>query len=364
MFILTSPTTATKPLLMDSLPKLRHSNLSLNHHRSSFPSPLSPTSLPPPPSSFRFPSIRASSSQNDPAFHKPSSNISPQSLPPLLQTLSPLFSPVVETTCIVIAATVFFFMRFHYNPVIAAPLSPPPAASESFTEHASKEVEEAERAIEEQLSRNPDDTDALRSLLELKVRGRNIEGAIEVIDRLIALEPEEFEWPLLKANMLLYNSDLESARNLFEEILQKDPFRVEAYHGLVMVTSDSKEPLTEMLKRAEAAVEACKKQKKDSDVRDFKLLIAQIRVMEGNYPAALNAYQDLVKDEPRDFRPYLCLGILYTLLENKAEAEKQFDKFRRLVPKDHPYRDYFEDNMNATKFFSQKFQREGASAMR
>ncbi|KAK7301528.1 hypothetical protein RJT34_12394 [Clitoria ternatea] len=96
--------------------------------------------------------------------------------------------------------------------------------SESFTEDVSKEVEEAEKAIEEQLRRNPDDTDALRSLLEVKVKGHNIEGAIK-----------------------------------------KDLFHVEVYHGLVMVTSDSNEPLTKM-KRVEVAVETCKKQKKDSDI--------------------------------------------------------------------------------------------------
>ena len=117
-----------------------------------------------------------------------------------------------------------------------------------------------------------------------------------------------------------------------------------------------------MLKRVEEAIEVCKKQKKDSDVRDFRLLIAQIKVMEGDYTEALKAYQELVKEEPRDFRPYLCQGIIYTLLRKKDEADKQFNKFRRLVPKDHPYKDYFEDNMFATKFFSQKLEREGAGA--
>ncbi|XP_027351790.1 protein SLOW GREEN 1, chloroplastic-like [Abrus precatorius] len=351
---------------MDTLPKLRHSNLSLNHHRSSFPLPLSSSlsfrSLPPPhsPSStFRFPSIKASSSPspstNDPAFPKP---INVPSLPPLLQALSPIFSPVVETTCIVIAATAFFFMRFHHNPVIAAPLSPPTV--ESSPEFASSE--EAERVLEERLSSNPGDKEALQALMECKIRARNVDGAIEVLDRLIELEPEEWEWPLLKANMYIYNGDNERARILFEDILKRDPLRVEAFHGLVMASSESNESLKGVLKRVEQAVENCKKQKKDSDVRDFKLLIAQIKVMEGNFSEALKAYQELVKEEPRDFRPYLCQGIIYTLLKKNDEAEKQFNKFRRLVPKDHPYKEYLEDNMFASKFFSQKLEREGAGA--
>ncbi|XP_061366651.1 protein SLOW GREEN 1, chloroplastic-like [Gastrolobium bilobum] len=356
---------------MDSLPKLRHSHLSLNHHRSSFPTPLSSSvsfrSLPPPQfpsSSFRLPSIRfrassspsPSPSTNDPAFNKPRNTFS---LPNLLQTLNPLLSPVVETTCIVVAATAFFFMRFHHKPVIAAPLAPPTV--ESSTENASNE-EENERVIEERLSSNPGDTEALRALMEIKIKARKIDEAIGVIDRLIELEPEELEWPLLKANMHVFNDNHGQARILFEDILKKDPLRVEAFHGLVMATTESNEPLKGLLKRVEEAVELCKKQNRNSDERDLKLLIAQIKVMEGDFSEALKAYQELVREEPRDFRPYLCQGIIYTLLKKKDEAEKQFDKFRRLVPKNHPYKEYFEDNMFATKFFSQKLEREGESA--
>ncbi|KAG4916270.1 hypothetical protein JHK87_053827 [Glycine soja] len=349
MLTLTSPSVA---LSMDSLPKLRHP--------SPFPTPLSSSisfrSLPPPhfpsssSSSFRLHSIRPSS-QNHPSFRTPS-------LPPLLQTLTSFLSPVVETTCIVIAAAALFFMRFHHTPpAIAAPLTPPAAESDTaFPE------EEAESLLEERLSTNPRDTDALHALMEVKIRARKMDEAFGVLDRLIELEPEELEWPLLKANMHIYNDDHASARELFEEILKKDPLRVEAFHGLVMATSQSNEPLKGLLKRVEEAIEVCKKQKRDSDVRDFRLLIAQVKVMEGDFSEALKAYQELVKEEPRDFRPYLCQGIIYTLLRKKDEADKQFDKFRRLVPKDHPYKDYFEDNMFATKFFSQKLEREGAGA--
>ncbi|KAK4396272.1 protein SLOW GREEN 1, chloroplastic [Sesamum angolense] len=88
------------------------------------------------------------------------------------------------------------------------------------------------------------------------------------------LEPEEVEWPMMRAHLYAYNGELELAKNGFNELLMKDPFRVEAYHGL---------------------------------------------------------------EEPRDFRPYLCQGIIYTLLRKNGEAEKNFEKYRRLVPKGHPY---------------------------
>lgn len=48
--------------------------------------------------------------------------------------------------------------------------------------------------------------------------------------------------------------------------------------------------------RIEDAMKMCKKEDKKHDLRDFKLLLAQIRVIEGKYEKALKLYQALVKE--------------------------------------------------------------------
>ena len=226
--------------------------------------------------------------------------------------------------------------------------------------------EEKERTVEEYVESHPDDVEGLKSLMEVKIKNRKLQEAVDVIERLIQLEPDDKEWPLLKAHLYSYSGASELAKLGFEEILSANPLTVEAYHGLVMAVSqsDSGDELNQVLKRIEAAMERCKKEKKKEDLRDFKLLVAQIRVIEGKYNDALKVYQELVKEEPRDFRPYLCQGIIYTLLRKKDEAEKQFQKYRRLVPKGHPYARYFDDNMIATRVFSQmtENQRSGSKS--
>lgn len=344
---------------MDSLATLHSAHkplhLSLatrNLHSSSKPSfslhPLSFKALGPPPSSPpKFPSLRASSSRAPSPSDPPRKPDSPHAL---------------QTACVALsAAAALFLARFHLKPAVAAPIAAPEvdtAGEESGRAGASPEEEE--RTIEEHLSQYGDDVEALRSLMEAKIKSRKLQEAIGILDRLIELEPEEREWPLLKANLYSYSGEFESAKRAFEEILEKEPLRVEAYHGLVMAASESGDELKELFERIKVAMERCKKEKKKSDVRDFKLLIAQVRVIEGKYNEALSVYQELVKEEPRDFRPYLCQGILYTLLRKKDEAEKQFKQYRRLVPKNHPYAEYFDDNMFATKFFAQKVERERA----
>ncbi|KFK36629.1 hypothetical protein AALP_AA4G149000 [Arabis alpina] len=324
-------------------------HLSLTHFSSPFPktpSSFSSRSLPQSSSSFKSISIKASSS----------SKLQDLKLP-VLQSLP---SRLLKSTCITFtAAAALFFVNLQIKPppAIAAPVTVTPTV-----ESLDASFEEEERSLEEFLVSNPKDVDSLRSLMEVKIKSRKLIEAVEVIDRLIELEPEEKEWPILKANIFSHSGDLESAKNGFEEILAKDPLRVEAYHGLVMVVSESGEELNVVEKRIHEAMEKCKKEKNRKDLRDFKLLVAQIRVIEGKHNEALKLYQELVKEEPRDFRPYLCQGIIYTVLKKQDEADKQFEKFRRLVPKNHPYREYFMDNMVATKLFAEKAQREMAGS--
>lgn len=210
-----------------------------------------------------------------------------------------------------------------------------------------------ETALEKHLASHPNDSEALQSLMKIKLQTKNLEQALEILNRLIEIDPEEQEWRILKAQVQTYGGDFDSATKGFEEILAKDPFRVEAYHGLVMAYSDSESKLSELESRIGEAIDRCKKEDKKKDFRDFMLLIAQIRVIEGNPIEALRVYQELVKDEPRDFRPYLCQGLLYTLMKKKDQAEKQFEQFRRLVPENHPYKEYFDSNvLNTNKLFA------------
>lgn len=177
-----------------------------------------------------------------------------------------------------------------------------------------------------------------------KIRAREIGEAIGVLDRLIDLEPEELEYPLLKAHLHMRNSEPELALREFENLLKKDPFHVEAFRGLLMVTSETNKPTGELLKRIEEAVRVCEERGSVSDARDFKLLVAQIKVIDGDFSDALKVYEEIVEAQPEDFRPYLCRGIVYALLRRKDEADEQFEKYRSLVPEDHPYKQYFEDH--------------------
>ncbi|KAL8214440.1 hypothetical protein R6Q57_003889 [Mikania cordata] len=301
------------------------------------------------PKSPSFPSLTTIRSSIRNPNHKAPKHQTPKPINPTRKSL-------LKTTVITgVTVAAVFLSQFSVKPSIAAPISssPPPATVETLEE---------EQTLEQHLCTHPDDIKALKTLMEIKIKTGKVQEAIRILNQLINLEPEDSEWQLLKHHLHSYAGDHDSAKLGFEEIITKDPFRVEAYHGLVMAASAKESPneLKEVENRILEGIESCKKAKKKDDMRDFKLLLAQIRVIQSDYDDAIKIYQELSKEEPRDFRPYLCQGIIHTLLGKNDDAENMFGKYRRLVPKGHPYTKYFDENMIATKVFAQKLENDRA----
>ncbi|VFQ85850.1 unnamed protein product [Cuscuta campestris] len=252
-----------------------------------------------------------------------------------------------------LTATALFLGRFglRVNPAVASPV----ATVNSGRQQAVSESETG-KVFEEILESNPNDVQALKSLLEIRVRNKQIVQAIIILDRLMELEPNEVEWPVLKNHLYVLTGELETARNGFNQILSKDPLRVEAYHGLITAVSDEDqaETLKGIENRVLEAMSLCIDDESKNKLIDFKLLLAEIRAMQGDYEEALKFYRELAKDEPKDFRPHLCQAVIYTLLGKANEAQNHYQKVRELVPKDHPYASFLDDGFAAAKLFAAK----------
>ncbi|XP_019251042.1 PREDICTED: protein SLOW GREEN 1, chloroplastic-like [Nicotiana attenuata] len=255
-------------------------------------------------------------------------------------------------------------MGFYINPkpAISTPLSPPPTVdtttiNEDNTKNSLEEdlvsnpndvdttANEAvsenntKNALEEELLSNSNDVDILRNLLENHIKNRELVDALSILNKLIELESNEIEWCFLKSHLYVHNGELELAKLGFREVISKDPYHVEAYRGLVVVAGsevDSLEEMKEIEKEVEEGIKMCEEENRKDEMRDFKLLLAQIWVIEGKYEDALKFYHELVDEEPSDFRPYLCQGMIYTMLKKNDEAEKYFEKYRGLVPRENP----------------------------
>ncbi|CAI7817853.1 unnamed protein product [Closterium sp. NIES-54] len=76
--------------------------------------------------------------------------------------------------------------------------------------------------------------------------------------------------------------------------------------------------------------------------RAFSLLLSIHPLTQGNVEAAIAQYDAISASDPSDFRPYLCKGLVFSLMGDSKQADAHFKEFRRRCPKN--YASYL-DNM-------------------
>ncbi|KAI3940218.1 hypothetical protein MKW92_041788 [Papaver armeniacum] len=279
----------------------------------------------------------------------------------LSKTQVDFIKPFTEKMAILIFGSLLFMGKFYCKPALAG-------ISKTNT---SSEVEEMSETTDNEemylkiLEKNPRNVEALKVILYGKMRIGKTKEAVKYVERLIETEPDEVEWKLLQALSYEMLGDLSKAKRLFEDILVDRPLYLEHFmydslisllivnvyvcgSGLAMVMHKNHEDgaLFEMLSKA---LEVARNENRVTEERNIRILIAQMNVVKGNLEEGLRKFQDLVDDNPRDFRPYLCQGIIYSLLDKAKEAEEQFKIYQSLIPDEFPQRGFLDDVVLAAK---------------
>ncbi|KAI5324252.1 PREDICTED: SLOW GREEN 1 [Prunus dulcis] len=258
-----------------------------------------------------------------------------------------------------VIGSVFFVGCFNVRAAVALPAQTS-SSSANFEEkrETQKGKSEDEEMYEKILEEDPTNVGALKVVLYGAMRRGNTKQAVNYVEKLIDVEPDEVEWRLLMALCYEIMGQLSTAKRLFQEILEERPLLLRALHGLALVMHKNHEgpAVFVMLNKA---LEIAQREKRVIEERNIRILIAQMHVVKGELEEGLNKFQDLVKADPRDFRPYLCQGIIYSLLDQKKEAAEQFETYRALAPEEFPQRGFLDDVVLAAKTKSGKqFQNE------
>ncbi|CAK9172663.1 unnamed protein product [Ilex paraguariensis] len=80
------------------------------------------------------------------------------------------------------------------------------------------------------LEENPRNVEALKVVVNEKMRRGKTKEAVEYVERLIDVEPKEVEWRLLQALCYEMMGQLSKAKRLFKEILKQRPLLLRALH--------------------------------------------------------------------------------------------------------------------------------------
>lgn len=248
-----------------------------------------------------------------------------------------------------LVGSVLFVGCFNMRAAIAAPsqTSGSGANLEEIRDTQKEEIEE-EELYEKILEKEPKNVEALKVVLYGKMRRGETKEAVKIVERLADLEPEEVEWRLLMALSYEMMGKLSVAKRLFKEILKERPLLLRALHGLALAMHKNHEG-PEIFKMLNESLEIARREKRVTEERNIKILIAQMHVVRGELEEALKEFQTLVVEDHRDFRPYLCLGIIYSLMDKKEEAAEHFETYRALVPEEFPQRGFLDDVVLAAK---------------
>ncbi|XP_050375418.1 protein SLOW GREEN 1, chloroplastic [Argentina anserina] len=246
---------------------------------------------------------------------------------------------------------------FHSSSKLLARADHPPATvseqqQEEAAPAASQVKDESNQAspLSDFLGSNSDAVAALKSLLQQKLENGEDDEALKILNRLTAAQPAVTEWKFLTARVLSEMGELDSARQVFEEILESNPLSFEALFENALLMDRSGEGHA-VLRRLEEALKVAEEENKVKEARDVKLIMAQIQFLQKNVDDALSSYNELVKEDPKDFRPYFCRGMIYSLLERNDEAKEQFEKYRQLSPKKFEVDGYLRKPLSRIKLF-------------
>lgn len=127
------------------------------------------------------------------------------------------------------------------RPVVALSISK--ESSQSQSESVDEEIEaqngesEAEEMYVKLVEQDPRNVEALKMVVNLKMKNRNTKEAVGYVERLIKVQPDELEWRLLQALCYEMMGQLGMAKKLFKDILKQRPLLLRALHVWLFTSS-------------------------------------------------------------------------------------------------------------------------------
>ncbi len=188
------------------------------------------------------------------------------------------------------------------------------------------------------LEREPDNQNALRGLLEAKLRLGDLQGAIAPLGRLAQLNPQQPDYGILLAQSKQQLKDYEGAAAAYREIIAVNPGEILALKGLVdllLLQSRSQDAIDLVQNTLTQTIE--QQNENGEGTRGFnlislQLLLGEIYTEQNRYDQAIAVYEQAMKTDPNDFRPIFAQGMVKREQGQEEAAQTLFQKGILLAP--------------------------------
>ncbi|PSF35198.1 cellulose synthase subunit BcsC [Aphanothece hegewaldii CCALA 016] len=180
------------------------------------------------------------------------------------------------------------------------------------------------------LQREPDNQNALRGLLNARLKQGNLREAIAPLEKLAQLNSTQTDYSILLAQVQQQIQDFEGANTTYQTLLASHPEDMRALKGLVDLLL-----LQNKASQAISLVEqtlAKNKETKQIDVNSLDLLLGEIYVDQQQWDQAIAIYDQAIQTDPKDFRPVLAKALVFREQGQQTLATPLFEEAVMLAP--------------------------------
>jgi tetratricopeptide (TPR) repeat protein len=232
----------------------------------------------------------------------------------------------------------FALVCFSMAPLVSSMIQSNTSRMSRESLSASEKLESEALGYELVLEREPDNQNALRGLLEVRLTQGDIQGAINPLEELAQLNPQQSAYMLLLAQAKQQAQDYDGAVGTYRSLLASHPEDMRALKGWVDVLvlqnrhSEAVGLVQTKLKKALAAQVDADNSSPTLDITSLQLLLGEIYLAQKQYAQAVAVYEQAMKADSEDFRPVLAKALVLREQGNEAGAQLLFTEAISLAP--------------------------------
>lgn len=197
------------------------------------------------------------------------------------------------------------------------------------------ELESRANGYELVLQREPENTSALRGLVEVRLEQGDLESALDPLAKLAQLNPQQPDYAVLLAEGRQQVGDIDGAIAAYDSILATDPGNIRALDNLVELqlqqnqTDNAIARLQDILKIAAQENQANPNR---IDTISIQLLLGKVYARQDRLTEAIAVYDQAIEAETQDFRPFFAKALVLEQQGNLNAARPLLTKAASLAP--------------------------------
>ncbi len=188
------------------------------------------------------------------------------------------------------------------------------------------------------LEREPENDTALRGLLEIRLKQKDLQGAIAPLEKLAQIHSEQNEYTILLAQAKQQVTDYEGAAAAYRQVLATRPGDIFALGGitnLFLIQNLPERAIATLKDTIKLAEKDDTEANKSIDVTAVELLLGELYVNQERYNEAIALYDEIAQAEEDDFRPIFAKALVLEQQDDIEAAKPLLETAYTLAPAEY-----------------------------